>query len=464
MPVKTLIPAVFSRLKQLSAPDVAALNAYSHLFGGNSSWSKWIEESLSALLMVTGGLRLELMQSSTIATTEQKNHAFTQDEILIGRETSNHIVLTENAISRRHVRIFLDGAVYKIEDLQSAAGTYLNRKRLTPGQPEKLTSSDEISIFPHALQVKVERAWHPDQGIQLSYAAGSTTTGFGIGMCKFRLQLHPTQHSAVLIFSRNFLNIIIDRLVRANSSCLTGVDLGLVEFVVFTILERANRELQFPYQFSLTAADDYYRADEPGLCLNASVRLNGSTGLLGVFFPVALLRQLEACANPQQRETLRHQLSWPVVVQAGSIHLSVSQLADLERGDVLLFEADYELLLPQKQSVSCFERGWTAEPLEEKPNAFKIKTYFERMPYMTDNPVADKPDLDALPIRMQVVIGHAELSLSELEALAEGAVIELGAEITSRVELFGNGKRLGSAELVNLDGKLGVQIYDWANG
>ena len=75
-------------------------------------------------------------------------------KIFVGREDSiNNIFpdidLTdlggdEGGVSRRHARIFVQGAQVFIEDLNSTNHTYVNQQRLTPGQPQALNSGDEV--------------------------------------------------------------------------------------------------------------------------------------------------------------------------------------------------------------------------------------------------------------------------------------------------------------------------------
>ncbi len=50
-----------------------------------------------------------------------------------------------NGVSRRHVRLIWNGE-WQIEDLNSANGTYLNHRRLTPGEPLPLSPGSVIQV------------------------------------------------------------------------------------------------------------------------------------------------------------------------------------------------------------------------------------------------------------------------------------------------------------------------------
>ena len=75
-------------------------------------------------------------------------------ELIVGREDPvsgifPEVDLTdhggdEGGVSRRHARIFLQGAQILVEDLNSTNYTYINQQRLTPGQPHPLTDGDKV--------------------------------------------------------------------------------------------------------------------------------------------------------------------------------------------------------------------------------------------------------------------------------------------------------------------------------
>ena len=68
------------------------------------------------------------------------NHVFelSKDEVVVGREISNDIVINDSEVSRRHARLVLDAGRYVLEDFGSTNGSFVNGQRL---------------IGPHALSV-----------------------------------------------------------------------------------------------------------------------------------------------------------------------------------------------------------------------------------------------------------------------------------------------------------------------
>ena len=69
--------------------------------------------------------------------------------LVIGRRPSCDVVLTHRSVSRRHCRIEWDDDSYRLVDLKSSNGTYLNGKRLIGDQ--RLTTEDSFSIGPFRL-------------------------------------------------------------------------------------------------------------------------------------------------------------------------------------------------------------------------------------------------------------------------------------------------------------------------
>jgi hypothetical protein len=53
-----------------------------------------------------------------------------RNEISIGRDIANDFVINDAEVSRRHARLILEGERYKIEDLNSTNGTYIDGQRL----------------------------------------------------------------------------------------------------------------------------------------------------------------------------------------------------------------------------------------------------------------------------------------------------------------------------------------------
>lgn len=88
------------------------------------------------------------------ATTGESFDVPDKDEVIIGREDPVSEVFPdldltgidgiEQGVSRKHAILHRNGAAYTIEDLESTNGTYVNRKRIKPHEPQTIKPGDEI--------------------------------------------------------------------------------------------------------------------------------------------------------------------------------------------------------------------------------------------------------------------------------------------------------------------------------
>jgi len=76
--------------------------------------------------MAKGQYRLVVRQGPVPGQVFELN----KDVISIGRDIANDFVINDAEVSRRHAKLTLEGDRYKIEDLNSTNGTYIDGQRL----------------------------------------------------------------------------------------------------------------------------------------------------------------------------------------------------------------------------------------------------------------------------------------------------------------------------------------------
>jgi hypothetical protein len=74
--------------------------------------------------------------------TPGKEVPLEKDEIYIGRDVGNDVVINDPEVSRRHARLTQQSGSYLIEDLGSTNGTFINGQRLT--RPHLLRAGEMI--------------------------------------------------------------------------------------------------------------------------------------------------------------------------------------------------------------------------------------------------------------------------------------------------------------------------------
>lgn len=465
------MPKLLQDARRYTRSEVEAANVGAALLEHRSSWKKWIEKTLLELLEVSRGSSLSIVRSSEIQNEQKQTYSFSQNIITIGRAAENDVSLPLRSISRKHAQIVRRNNEYFIEDLESASGTYVNHQKLQPGQSRQLRNGDQFLIVPYTFEIAAQELWEPETDVVVTFAsrlipgsASAFLAAHGADLCLFQVVFHPDLGQAVLAISRPFLMAILSRLTRDNLPKLVESDAGLLEFVVVSILECMNRELQFPFQCSLVSGSRLALREESGLVLDATLKLQGAHGYLALFLPEACVRKMGKTRVPHL-SIVREELNWRLPIRFGFAVLDFSELENLEPGDTLLYTKETQIVLPGMLP----ERGWDVEWTKEQPSQLAVKSFFERSGIMVEDrsqsqqavtEPASEVKLESLPVRVDVVLSEVELFLGDLEALREGSVIEIG-EIPEEVQLVVNGKILGAGELVSIEDRLGVSITSW---
>jgi predicted component of type VI protein secretion system len=99
-----------------------------------------------------------------------KIYELSDDELTIGRDISNNIVINDPEVSRRHARLTTQAGTYVIEDLGSTNGTFVDGQRLMG--PHTLRSGETI-MFGEKVSLKYE---------QTGYDPDATLIGAGAAM------------------------------------------------------------------------------------------------------------------------------------------------------------------------------------------------------------------------------------------------------------------------------------------
>ncbi len=76
-----------------------------------------------------------------------------EEDVTLGREEGNTILIPSDQASRRHARIFLSGGAHVLVDLDSTNGTYLNSKLV---KEQTLRSGDVVRIATTVLKYVVK--------------------------------------------------------------------------------------------------------------------------------------------------------------------------------------------------------------------------------------------------------------------------------------------------------------------
>lgn len=155
---------------------------------------------------------------------------------------------------------------------------------------------------------------------------------------------------------------------------------------------------------------------------------------------------------------------------SGGLHLgrrpiSAARLAAIGVGDALLIPSEGPDLKPPSRMLlgsalvnvcqlpddSYVFQGWVVDaPALSNPSHVKA---IEKVPTI----------MDALKVDLDFIVGRLSMTVAELTALNSGRILPLELATPPHVRIVAHGTELGRGELIELDGRLAVEITDWGS-
>jgi len=460
----------FGALRIYSSDEVRLWNWFCLAFAGVEDWRAWFADIFSRVLAKQAGLKVSITQTHR-SQPDRAEYSFDQPQVRLGRGEENDLPLSGASISKNHARLFIHENACFVEDLGSLLGTYVNSRKLVPHQATAIRSGDQVVIFPHAFTIKISPVWVPESAVEIhtgTITSGSWSDFFEdapVGFANFFVSAYPTNSSAGLQIDRDLVHNILDRaLTPLGVPSFPGgaSDTAVLSLLILGVLRNVNKRLAYPFQFALSPAG---RTDAPdrqgrGIVILATIRLSALSGSFRIFLPYRLVAAMSELVAAELGVQLPESVTWPFQVSAGSVTLTTEEVGHLEPGDVLMFDSQPQILFPTN-----FKKGWNISFHENNFSTARLDKSFEDVNIVGDQKpnkeMTERVDLSSLPVMLHVIVGEKELTLSEINGLAPGTILDLKRDVTNVVRLALNGKIVGQGQLVEIDGKLGVRIGKW---
>jgi len=154
----------------------------------------------------------------------------------------------------------------------------------------------------------------------------------------------------------------------------------------------------------------------------------------------------------------------PAVLRLGTTRLHFAVLRSLVPDDTVLLQTrsscDAILVLAELRLAAAEHQGgvWRLKETPRPAASSDDKEWIMQSDHvaMTQE---DLPDgLDEIPVQLAFDLGRVEISLGELRRLGVGAVLETSRSLDGLVRISANGRLIGSGTLVDVEGRVGVQI------
>jgi serine/threonine protein kinase len=94
----------------------------------------------------------------------------------IGRDPDNELIANVAQVSRHHAEIRYDGMAWNVMDLNSTNGTFVNDRRVWPGQPLKLQTGDLLRFGPNVVYRVTTTVVKPQSGSDTTLPPTARTT------------------------------------------------------------------------------------------------------------------------------------------------------------------------------------------------------------------------------------------------------------------------------------------------
>jgi type III secretion system YscQ/HrcQ family protein len=453
------------QLASFRREELPLWNWYAAAFPGAGEWRTWLVEVAAQMLRLRGTTTVRVIKTNLVEPGQAAERIrFDGPVLTIGRSPENSVVLAESTITRQHARLSRDGDAILLEDLGSAMGTLRAGAKLTPGVGVELRAGDAFVIFPHRFAVEIEREWIAGRGVEVETRPAETMSwgefadAAPANWSMLAVNVEPAGEQAAIAADPELLRRLAGSVlaeVEAEPQVWQPSSEAVIELLLLAALERANRDLAFPFQFSLGRFRRGPRiaSGARGIALAAVLDLAGIRGALRVFLPFELLRRMEERWQPRRSETLEAQATWRFPFRVGYVDLTTEERRSIEVGDILLYSGAPALLCPGEDRKG-FEAEWDGAA------QVRLRESFDRRMCMAE---AGGPlSFDDLPVRVQVLMDEHELTLAQASRLAPGAVLDLDRDPRDPVRLAVNGRLVGTGELTEVEGRLGVRIVSWS--
>ena len=186
------------------------------------------------------------------------------------------------------------------------------------------------------------------------------------------------------------------------------------------------------------------------------LRAQLSTSSQGLLF----LAERVARHGPARNHLAVNELPMTLVAAIGMTWLGLDDMARLKPRDTILFDVR---LLDEDGHLWVTQGNTGFRVRRQGPNLTVTEQFMERgwtVPPEAENSAhrAELSSLEHLPIQVVFDVGELSLSLGELQALQVGQPLTLARPLSSAVSLRVNGALIGTGELVDIEGELGVTI------
>lgn len=160
--------------------------------------------------------------------------------------------------------------------------------------------------------------------------------------------------------------------------------------------------------------------------------------------------------NPEWEE---HQT--PLWIEISRVIFSMQEINQLEPSDLILLEDtrfEEEGLLRLR-----LDSGYYCEAALNQAQRSTLTVNSEWMPMSDNEQKQNLEHISQIPVQLSFDLGEKTLSFSEVRQLRPGYILELGRSLPEVVQIRSQHRLIGTGELVEINGRVGVRILNLFN-
>ena len=200
----------------------------------------------------------------------------------------------------------------------------------------------------------------------------------------------------------------------------------------------------------------------PSEILLLHLRSLGSRAVIGIISPPLSV----SSPHPSSLWIDEKYLSLRLAIVVGAVPLTTADLRNLAIGDVVLLPATQHeeglhvyLSLSDRHAIQASINGDQLTVLN-KGNLMSTEVSEPGEEAQATTTSAPAVSIDDVTLKVIFDLGEIELSVPEVRALVPGQTIDLGRLPAQAVRVSVNGRRIGTGEIVEIEGRLGVRLLE----
>lgn len=430
--------------------------------------------------------RVELSMFSKEADLVENVFSYPMDkkEIRLGKAPDNDIVIIERYISRDHAVFKLSDKGVFLTDNGSTNGTYINGVKINADDPQLLSNEDILHFGAQKIKFCIKKEISDDININASCS---------VDILRNSPQIASIYKAPVLVcrsvkngkrviceFDRHFFYDIINSLLGFGDAegfvyekPVTRIEEGVFLYLFTLVLDRANKVIMpddnlLVFEKPGTAQDlqingEYIRL---GLCINANnikyaarIYIEGDT---------LEIRDYETSTLKSSLLDLLSSGPGRLDLVVGETSLSYEEIKSINNQSILIMdkwylnsktpEADDIVIISQPDTCICFNAR-----ISSNMNSYQavIEQIFKKENLEMEEFDAEKnKTVGSLDTTVYVVLASKQIALSDLSKIKKGDIIDFDNRINNKVSLIINKHVFAKGELIEYEGKIGVEITD----